>query len=452
MRLRTRLALTVALSAALAILLAAAAFWTLSVNQQRSGIDEGIVRVASQPRRLLADFRGGNGNGGRPQVPQVFEGEDALNDRLFTRVKLTVDNEVVFDQGLPAPDPNFDRNSGIQVSTVEVDGERFRMATSALPDNERFGVVQVARNIEDLEAGLGRLRRQILMTSLAGIALAGLLGALVAQRLTAPIRAVADAASGFALRNDMPERIEVTRSDEVGELATSFNQMLAALQLSREQQQRLVGDASHELRTPLTSLRIKLDLLDSTPDLSEEQRIPLLASSAAEVEQLGELVQELVHLATDPTNVVEESAMMSLLSLTSDVVDQQKMRTGRTIELTSTGDAALELRPRMVTRAVSNLIDNAVKYSPEGQPIKVSVSGDRVEVRDYGPGIDEEDLEHIFDRFYRSKTARTRPGNGIGLAIVRRVAELHGGTTWVRNAEDPGGAIVGFSVKEAINQ
>ena len=445
MKLRTRLALAVGLSAALAIALTATAFWTLSVNQQRDGLDQGITRVASQPRRLLADFRANNAQQQRRPGPDLFEDGALEDDRLFTRVQLTVDGETILDEGLPAPE-RVDRNSGIQLNTIEIDGERFRVATSVLPDTERLGVIQVAVNIEDLEAGLGRLRQQILLTSLAGIGLAALLGGLVAGRLTAPIRAVADAASGFAVQNDLPERIEVTRSDEVGELATSFNQMLGALELSRDQQQRLIGDASHELRTPLTSLRIKLDLLDSTRDLPEAQRMELISSSAAEVEQLGELVQELVHLATDPTNVIEEPSAVSLSSLTRDVVDQQTLRTGRRIELTTSNDVTLDLRSRMLSRAISNLIDNAVKYSPAEEPITVTVSGNSVEVRDRGPGIGEDELEHVFDRFYRSPAARTRPGNGIGLAIVRRVAELHDGKTWVANAENPGGAIVGFSV------
>lgn len=452
MRLQARLALTVALAAAIAILVTATAAWFLGSNQQRSDVDNALIQAVSEPRRtvdlegLVANIpvggRGADRADGAPQVRGRFGGQDS---RLFTRVRLVVGDQVVVDEGLPEIEtPEAGEDSRIE--TVELDGQRFRMASAALT-GPREGTIQVARNIEDLENGLSRFLRQIIAAGLIGIALAALLGALVARRLTAPIAQVADAAKAMVSSNDLPDSIEVTRGDEVGELAMSFNQMLAALELSREQQQRLVGDASHELRTPLTSLRLKLDLLDSTPDLPEETRRELVASSAAEVEQLGELVTELVDLATDPTGVEEQPAAQSLSRLVREVCDVVELRTGREIDLTIAGNEVDQLvRDRMVRRAVSNLLDNAAKYSGAGTPIRVAVNGKRIEVRDRGDGIPEDDLDYVFDRFYRSPSARTRPGNGIGLAIVRRVAELHGGEVWARNATDPAGAIVGFSV------
>lgn len=449
MRLQARFALAVALAAAIAILVMATAFWVLGARQQRQVIDDQLLTTISQPRQLLPDE--GERGGRRGGFGDVFEDSETL-DRLFTRVRLVSPRgNVLLDDGLPPVDAR--RISGPELSTIEIDGERFRMAVGRLAANGRNdAVLQIAINIEDTEAGLARFRLQLLIASALGIALAGVLGSFVARRLSSPITTVAAAAREMADGRQLPSRIEIDRADEVGELATSFNDMLSALELSREQQHRLVADASHELRTPLTSLRLKIDLLDSTPDLDAGQRQELLTSSAVEVEQLGDLVTELVDLATDPTGVDEQPVATSLSQLAMEVADVQARRSGRDITVIRdqvAGGQATEtfmLRQRMVSRAISNIIDNAIKYSPDGAPVTVMVTGGRIEAHDRGPGIPVEDVAHVFDRFFRSATARTRPGNGIGLAIVRRVAEVHGGEVWAKNAADGSGAIVGFSI------
>ena len=346
----------------------------------------------------------------------------------------------VFDDGLP----EVDIATAPRLQTIEIDGERWRMATAPTGPNGQV-VVQVARNVEDVESALSVLRRQIILWSLLGVAVAGALGALVAHRLTAPIIAVSAAAKSMAIRQDLPSRIEVDRRDEIGDLATSFNQMLSALETSRDQQRRLVADASHELRTPLTSLRLKIDLLDSTPDLPVQQRQEILTGAAAELVRLSDLVAELVSLASDPTEIEEVPVATSLAELATEVAAAAEQRDGRSVTVDVERAGSVDVRPNMVRSALSNVIGNAVKYSPVEQPIGVVVDGARIEVHDRGPGIAEADLPHIFDRFFRSPTARTRPGNGIGLAIVARVAELHGGQTWARNLPG-GGAAVGFSV------
>ena len=453
MKLQVRLALTVALAAAIAILVMAAAFWVLAARQPRSAIDDGLLAVVNQPRQFVGetavgrrgDLRDDGDRRGQRGLGQIFGDISAADRRLFTLVRFTFDGEVIVDEGLPSAvleDPDTPT-----ISTVEVDGERYRMAVASVEAPRGEAILQVASNIEDLEAGLGRLRRQILLGSIAGIALAGGMGALVARRLTSPITEVSEAAKAMAVRRDLPSRIDVKRSDEIGDLARSFNEMLGALELSRDQQHRLVADASHELRTPLTSLRLKLELLDSTAEIPQTQQRELLASSAAEVEQLSHLVNELVDLATDPTGVDESVVLYSLPALVSEVVETIETRSGRTINIVAgDGQPDVAIRHRMVRRAVSNLVDNAIKYSGPDAAVTVRVDSGRVEVRDGGEGIPEADLPYVFDRFFRSPTARTRPGNGIGLAIVQRVAEMHGGETWVSNATDPSGAIVGFSV------
>lgn len=442
MRLQARLAITVALAAAIAILIMATLFSVVSARQQRQAIDNQLIEAVSEPQNLRP---GGRGDGGRRANLDDFFEEGGDFDGVFTLLRVTgPQGTVLLDEGLPAV--SVDDLDGPTLSTIRINGERFRMVAAPVGP-ERQSVLQIASSIEANEAGLAASRTQILGASVIGIALAAIMGAVVARRLTEPITSVSDAAMKMANSQQLPEPIEVTRTDEVGDLGASFNAMLAALQLSREQQKRLVADASHELRTPLTSLRLKLDLLDSTPDLDPAQRQELLATSATEVEQLGDLVTELVSLATDHTGADEALVEASLLELATSMAEQHSRRSGRQITVSNNGGGERQmLRPKMVSRGISNLLDNAVKYSPEGSAVELQVDGSKVEVRDHGEGIDPADLDHVFDRFFRSATARARPGNGIGLAIVQRVADTHGGTVWARNADDGSGAVVGFSV------
>jgi len=429
-KLQARLALTVAAAASVAIFFVASAFWILAAREQRNSIDSYLRDQVTAVRELPREITGR----GRPDRRPAFDQGEVVRFRVETDQR-----GVLIDDGLP----DMGEIKGTQFSTIELDGERYRMIAAPAGTNNRSATIQVARNIEATETGLSQLRRQILVGSLLGIALAGLLGALVARRLSEPITAVAGAAKQMALRQDLPSRIEVDRTDEVGDLADSFNQMLNALEVSRDQQQRLVADASHELRTPLTSLRLKIDLLDSRPDLDQGQRQELLSGAAVELEQLTDLVTELVDLASDPTGVDEPTTELDVATLVHEVAERVRRTTGRDISVDASS-AIMTVRPKMLRRAVSNLVDNAVKYAPD-EEIEVRFDAGRFEVRDHGPGIAEADLDHVFDRFYRSSTARTQPGNGIGLAIVQRVATVHGGEVWARNAEN-GGAIVGFSV------
>lgn len=449
MRLQARLAITVALAAAIAILIMATLFSVVSARQQRQAIDDQLIEAVSQPRTLISEA-GGRGQGGRrPNLADFFEGSDELNG-VFTLLRLTgPQGNVLIDEGLPVV--SISDIDAPTLSTIEVNGERFRMVTA--PIGQDGALLQIASSIEANEAGLAASRSQILGASLVGIALAAVMGAVVARRLSEPITSVADAAMNMAQSQQLPEPIEVTRTDEVGDLALSFNAMLSALRLSREQQKRLVADASHELRTPLTSLRLKIDLLDSTPHLDAAQRQELLTASATEVEQLGDLVTELVSLATDHTGADEAPVETSLLDLGTSIANQHSRRSGREIQVvssagvsSSSGGELHMIRPKMVSRGVSNLLDNAVKYSPFESPIELHIDGANIEVRDHGEGIDPADIDYVFDRFFRSATARTQPGNGIGLAIVQRVADTHGGSVWAQNAGNGTGAVVGFSV------
>jgi two-component system sensor histidine kinase MprB len=220
--------------------------------------------------------------------------------------------------------------------------------------------------------------------------------------------------------------------------------MLKALGASRRQQQQLVADASHELRTPLTSLRTNIELLVKSDDMEVAEKQELLSDVTFELGELTDLVSELVELATDARVAEEPVSQVELADLVEQVAERGRRRTGRTIVVMA-DDGTIEGRPAMLERAVTNLVDNAHKWSPLDAPIEVSVREGTVEVIDHGPGIDENDRTLVFDRFYRAEDARAMPGSGLGLAIVKQVVDLHGGRVWAD--ETPGGgARVGFQL------
>jgi two-component system, OmpR family, sensor histidine kinase MprB len=222
--------------------------------------------------------------------------------------------------------------------------------------------------------------------------------------------------------------------------------MVSALAGSREQQKRLITDASHEMRTPLTSLRTNIELMEHFERLGPSDRHDILAAVQVDAGELTHLLTELVELATDQTSNNEEPEPLRLADLATDVIARASRRSGRQIALHATDpDLVVSGRPAMLERAISNLVENAVKYSPTGTPIDVNIDGGQLAVRDHGPGIPVEDQPFVFDRFYRATITRTEPGSGLGLAIVKQIVERHRGRVWAQNHPD-GGAVVGFAI------
>ena len=218
--------------------------------------------------------------------------------------------------------------------------------------------------------------------------------------------------------------------------------MLNALESSLDAQRQLVADASHELRTPLASMRTNIEVLTHSDLIADDERRELLADVVSQLEELTGLVGDLVDLARDAEHELEPAAVVRLDIVVAEVVDRVRPRAGTVgfeLEASPTRVWAVE---RRVERAVSNLLDNAVKWSPPGATVEVRVAEGEVSVRDHGPGIGENDLPHVFDRFYRSTTARGLPGSGLGLAIVRQVAEGGGGSVAAENAEGGGARLV----------
>lgn len=312
----------------------------------------------------------------------------------------------------------------------EVQGTHLRVYTSRLTPGE---AVQVARPLDEVDRSLRNLGFVLAGVSLGGVGLAAGLGFMLARATLRPVAQLTDAAEHVTRTRDLSRRIEAGGRDELGRLATSFNTMLAALESSLRAQRRLVADASHELRTPLTSLRTNVELLERVPP---DQRREMVADITAQLEELTLLVGDLMELAReDERELATEDVRLDLL-VAGAVERARRHAPDRRFE-TTLHPAVVEGVPARIDRAVANLLDNAAKWSPPDDPIDVRVTAaGELTVRDRGPGIDQADLPHVFDRFYRAPSARGTPGSGLGLAIVRQVAESHGGSV---TAESNGG-------------
>ena len=299
--------------------------------------------------------------------------------------------------------------------------------------------LQIARPLDEVDSVLSRLRLLLVLVSLAGIALAAALGLLVTRTATTPVRRLIGTAEEIAATGDFTRRVETAGGDELARLGEAFNQMLAVLERSLGAQRQLVADASHELRTPLTSLRTNVELLASGR-LADGERAAALEAAGVQVEELTVLVADLVELGRDGEQPPElEDVRLDLL--VADAVQRaQRHAPGVRFELDAE-EVTVRGEADRLHRAVSNLLDNAVRWNPPDEPVEVTVRDGEITVRDHGPGVPEEERSRVFDRFYRAPDARGTPGSGLGLAIVRRVAEIHHGSATAEEASG-GGALL----------
>jgi len=329
-----------------------------------------------------------------------------------------------------------------------LDGTRVRIYATR---DEAGNALQVARGLTDTDNTLSELRIVLGLVALAGGLVAGLVGLLVARGALRPVARLTETTERVSETLDLSHRIDERGDDELARLSHSFNTMLSALAESRDAQRQLVADASHELRTPLTSIRANIELLQRAPEIDGDERAAMLDDARTQLEELTVLVGDLVDLARPARpagRAVDEPEVLRL-----DVVAEEEAARARR----HAGDVAIVVvgepcevvgsLPRM-HRAVANLLDNAIKWSPDGGTVEVTVAGGVVAVRDHGPGIAPADLPHVFDRFWRAPDARGVPGSGLGLAIVRQVAQTHGGTADAGPAEG-GGTVVRLTLPTA---
>jgi len=451
MSLRVRLLLVVSVTFALVVVGCVFSAHVITSRQLRSATDQFLTQRAARftqapsgalPSDPSGDFDANPGTDPNDRVP--LADPDALTQIMGANGIVT--SSIKGQPALPvdANDLSLAKSGGKpRFRDVTIQGTPYRVLTVALPYG---GAAQIARSIKSDQNLLATLDARLLLIALAGTIFVASLAWFIARRTVRPIEQLTEAAGYVAQTQDLANRIPIQRRDEIGRLATSFNTMLVALhdmvgalRRSREQQRHLVMDASHELRTPLTAIRTNIDLLARSHAISDDDRAELLAETDVELRELSDLVGELVELATD-TRAEEPVERVDLAELTEQVVARHQRRSGRRITLELRDVREVDARANMIDRAVSNLIDNALKFSPAGTAVDVVVDRTDIQVCDRGPGIGIDERKRVFDRFYRSDSARTLPGSGLGLAIVKEIADIHDATVTI--SERPGGGTV----------
>ncbi|HEY8807155.1 MAG TPA: HAMP domain-containing sensor histidine kinase [Candidatus Limnocylindria bacterium] len=434
-----RLRVTLLAAGAVAVAVVGAALLMFLVLQQQllAQVDRSLADAATTAQ---AQGPRGNDRGGRPPFGDPGQTVSGRGDVFAQSIDAT--GRVIradYSQSVPA----LVTATAKQVAATQAkDGAKFDTTIDGTP--YRVLVVplgggtalELTYAMTDIDAVLAETRIRLIFLALGGVLLAAALGTVVARAALAPVERLTSVVEEVAKTRDLSRRVAATGNDELSRLAASFNEMLGALEVSLRQQRQLVADASHELRTPLTSLRTNLELLARGHPTDEAERRTVLTDLVTQMERLSTLVADLIDLARD-----EEAALpvedLRLDEIVADALAGVRNRYPRVIFSLSSQPSEIHGVRSRITRAVTNLLDNAGKWSPPGGIVEVSVAAGEVTVRDHGPGISAEDAAHVFDRFWRASSARHLPGSGLGLSIVKDVAEKHGGSVILESA--PGG-------------
>jgi two-component system sensor histidine kinase MprB len=435
MSFRARIAIAAAVAVALAVVVASAVVYLVARDELRAPTDEFLERRAAEvTSSRLPVFEGA----GEPclAVPPEF-GEARGYLQLVSADGSTI-TPCRQDVQLPVDEDVLDVAANVSPAfwkDTDVNGEHVRMFTFAYVPGS---AAQVARPLTEVDQSLERLGLVLLLIAAIGVGVAAVLGLVVSGAALAPVRRLTETAERVSETGDLSQRIDVDGRDELSRLATSFNTMLAALEDSTRAQRQLVADASHELRTPLTSLRTNIEVLAGDRGvLPDEERGRLISDVVEQLEEMTTLIAELIELArAEQQTAKPEHVRLDLL--TADALERARRNQPGVAFTAELEETVVYGVPATIERAIGNLLDNAAKWSPPGAAVEVEGRDGYVSVRDHGPGIADEDLPYIFDRFYRARSARGMLGSGLGLAIVRQVAEAHGGEVVAEHAEGGG--------------
>ncbi|WP_432190050.1 sensor histidine kinase [Streptomyces sp. Tue6028] len=439
--LRARLGLLAAAAVAVAVSTAAVSAWLVTRQQLTDQLDSNLRSVQASPRYVQALL-------GTCGVEQPSAGSSDQTPTSYTVQVITADGSVCAAPGstpIEVTDEDLAVVRGLRGPTlhdaVSEKGEPMRVATSR-PDMPRAAgdfAVSIAQPLDTVNDPLGRLALILLGVAGVGIVGAATAGAGVARTGLRPVKALTATAEHIAHTDDLTVRIPAEGDDEIARLSEAFNAMTEALATSRTRQQQLIADAGHELRTPLTSLRTNIELLIRSERtgrrIPADARLDLLTSVGSQIGELAGLVGDLQELSRPDSARGNGPLEVVALHRVAERALERARRRGKHLEFESAMDDWYVLaEPASLERAVVNLLDNAVKFSPEGGRVSVSLGSGRLTVRDEGPGIPPDELPHVFDRFWRSPTARGLPGSGLGLAIVSQTVRRSGGTVELRSA------------------
>ncbi|MBV9716844.1 MAG: HAMP domain-containing histidine kinase [Solirubrobacterales bacterium] len=474
MSLRVRMGVAAGVAVAVAVIAVAVSAYAGTRSQLTGQLDNSLRILMDQ--RLANRGPGGPDAGGGPPTGSGFgftqrpvegacQGDEGLGlDRgpslpfggaagtvtLFNRCGGTYvpSGQTYRIPGSPQIDSIARSGSGQYFTAMTVNNTHIRVFAEGIGDR---GALAVALPLDTVDKAL---RSQLLLLALissGGIALAALLAVLVARAAVAPIERFTRQTEAIAAAPEKlieRQRLEVTGSDELARLARTFNTTLDALEHSLRAQRNLVADASHELRTPIATIRANLQLMRDEHLLSAEDREALRADVIEELDELTALVSDLVELARGGKPSAEPGDVR-LDSIVAEALERARRRAPELRFAAALEPTLVRGEGDRIARAISNLLDNAAKWSPDGGVVEVRLTSGVLSVRDHGPGIHEDDLPFVFDRFHRAKQARSKPGSGLGLAIVRQAAEAHGG--WVRASNDrDGGARLRISFGDPL--
>ncbi|MFF4271228.1 ATP-binding protein [Streptomyces sp. NPDC001536] len=446
---RARLSLLVAAAVAFAVAAVSVTCWFIVQGKLYDQVDGDLKKMVAPPRlddqieSVLTTCYEEPQTDGRnfPTANSYFQvvkqdGTVCVNAFAAGKVKVSgIDRQLIENGG----------NKGAFHNGTSEDGEALRVLTLPLTTSEGPAALVLATPLKGTQSTLNELALILLLVSGVGVLGAGAAGLAVARAGLRPVDKLTEAVEHVARTEDLSVRIPVEEDaeDEVARLSRSFNSMTSSLASSRELQQQLIADAGHELRTPLTSLRTNIELLTRSEEtgrpIPEADRKALLASVKAQMTELAALIGDLQELSRSEGQRGERVQVVSLEETVESALRRARLRGP---ELTIDADLQpwyVRAEPAALERAVVNILDNAVKFSPEGGSIEVRLAPDGVlTVRDHGPGIPEDELPHVFDRFWRSPSARALPGSGLGLSIVARTVEQAGGKVTLTRAKEGG--------------
>ncbi len=430
MSFRLRVTLFTAAAVAVAAIGASVAMYFVVQDQLIMQVNKNLVAAASAPIREGGPFRRGPGDQTVSNRPEVF-------GQIINASGTVVQGDGGY---------SFPAMVTAEVKDVAA-GKRPEFYATAVASDARFqiyvkpiqgGAIEVVQELAPIDEALAQTRLLLIAFAGGAILLAAGLGALIGRAALAPVKRLTATVEEVTKTRDLSRRVAAQGRDELSRLGTSFDAMLGQLETSLRSQRQLVADASHELRTPLTALRTNLELLERGQPTDPVERQQLLGDLVTQMERLTTLVGDLIEVARD-----EETPMpfeeLKLDEVVHEVVDDVSFRYPKVhFNVTASPTSINGVKVR-VARAITNLLDNAAKYSPADATVDVMVANGEISVRDHGPGVAAEDATRVFDRFWRSNDARQLPGSGLGLSIVKDVAESHGGSVTLERPIDGGG-------------
>ena len=442
MSLRTRLVLAASLAVAVAVTAAAFFVYARTRGELHGEVDStlreranAVVRERDRPGGVGAPAQAGPNGNALLVRPPPLGGAGGLVQTVDDRGQIRTGPDTT---EIPLIDGTTEVAAGTKepfFADVDVDGTPLRVYTTRFNRNM---ALQVARPLTETNAVISDMGLALLVTALVGVLVAAVLGFIVARAALRPVRRLTAAVEDVTETRDLSRRIETTGNDEVGRLAGSFNEMLEALDESQRAQRRLAADAGHELRTPLTSLRTNIEVLVRNESLDPADRELLVRDVNAQIVEVSAMIGGMMEIARGDEPIDDEIGDVQLDRIVAAAVEEASFHWPDVRFTTDLAPSVVRGAGNRIERAVSNLLDNAGKWSPPGGRVEVTVHDRAVAVRDHGPGIAPEDVPFVFDRFWRAERARGTPGSGLGLAIVRQIADQHDATIAVETPADGG--------------